>query len=199
MGTRDPRTDAYIAKSADFAKPILTYLREVVHEACPEVQETSKWSSPFFDYKGTMCQMAAFKEHCAFGFWKGSLVVETPEKKEGAGSFGAIRSIEDLPPRKTLIAYIKKAAKLNEDGVKSPTRGKRAEKKPEPTMPDFFAAALKKNKTASKEFEAFSPSCRREYIDWLTEAKSDATREKRLATALEWIAEGKQRNWKYQR
>ena len=199
MGTRDPRTDAYIAKSADFAKPILTYLREVVHEACPQVQETTKWSSPFFDYKGTMCQMAAFKEHCAFGFWKGALVVETPEKKEGAGSFGAIRSIKDLPPKKTLIAYIRKAAKLNEEGVKSPTRGKTATKKPDAKVPDYLAAALKKNKTAAKQFEAFSPSCRREYIDWLTEAKTDATREKRLETAIEWIGEGKHRNWKYQR
>jgi len=198
MGTRDPRIDAVIARSADFAKPILTYLREAVHAGCPDVVETIKWGMPAFEHEGPMCQMAAFKAHCTFGFWKGKLVLEGDYKGEEAmGNFGRIESLKDLPPKKTLVAYVKKAAALNEAGVKVP----RARKQPKPALatPPDLAAALKKNRKALETFEAFSPSHRREYIEWITEAKTDATREKRLATALEWLAEGKSRNWKYQR
>jgi uncharacterized protein YdeI (YjbR/CyaY-like superfamily) len=196
VGKRDPRVDQYIAKSAGFAKPILTHIRKVVHEACPDVEETMKWSMPHFDYKGMMCGMAAFKEHCAFGFWKASLVLGDPGAGDGMGSFGRVTSIKDLPSVRQLTAYVKKAAQLNDDGVKV-ARGKSAPKKPI-TMPPVFAAALKMNKAAHKAFAAFSPSHQREYLEWITEAKTDATRTKRMATAVAWLAEGKSRNWKYE-
>lgn len=200
MGKRDPRVDAYIAKSNDFAKPILNHIRSIVHEACPDVEETTKWSAPCFDYKGMMCSMAAFKEHCAFGFWKGSLVLGGNLKNAGAaGQFGRLEKVSDLPSRKILAGYIKKAMKLNENGVKSATRTKTGAKKPELAVPDYLKAALKKNKKAQTAFDAFSPSHRREYIEWITEAKTEATRDKRMESALEWMSEGKSRNWKYQR
>lgn len=197
MGTKDPRIDEYIAKSAPFAKPILKHLRKVVHAGCPGVQETVKWSMPHFDYKGIMCGMGAFNEHCAFGFWKSELIL--PQKagdKKGMGSFGCIKSLDDLPSDKTLISYVKKAAALNDAGVQAPWRRARKKRAALP-MPDDFSAALKKNAKARKNFESFSPSQRREYIEWITEAKRSETRKQRLATSLEWLAEGKSRNWKY--
>lgn len=199
MATRDSRIDAYIAKSANFAQPILAHLRELVHAACPEVEETMKWSFPHFMYKGMLCGMSAFKQHVAFGFWKGKLVVDdTGQSLEDAmGQFGRITCMGDLPPKKTHSTYVKKAMALNDAGVKSPTRVKSAKPKPEATVPDDLAAALKKNAKARKTFDAFTPSARREYIDWLTEAKRETTRVQRLATTLEWLVEGKQRNWKY--
>ncbi len=198
MGTKDPRIDAYIAKSADFVKPILTHLREVVHAACPEVEEKMKWSAPHFDYKGEMmCGMAAFKEHCRFGFWKGSLIPGVPAMSDLAeGPMGRITSVKDLPAKAVLTGYIKQAMKLNDAGVKVSMRG--PPKKPLPTPPDL-SRALKANKAAKTAFEAFSPSARREYIEWITEAKTDETRARRLETATGWIAEGKTRNWKYQK
>jgi uncharacterized protein YdeI (YjbR/CyaY-like superfamily) len=197
MGARDPRVDAYIAKSADFAKPILTYLRDVVHEGCPTVQETIKWSAPFFDHHGVMCSMAAFKEHCAFGFWKASLVLDdkNPKAQEAAGHFGRITSLADLPPKKTMIGYIKKAMALNEQAVQ-PKRPPKHPKKPM-EVPPYLMAALKKNKKALSTYESFPPSHKRDYLEWITEAKGEETRERRLATAIEWMAEGKPRNWKY--
>jgi hypothetical protein len=197
MGIRDPRIDAYIAKSAPFAQPILAYLRAVVHEACPSVQETIKWSAPHFDYQGMMCGMAAFKEHCAFGFWKGTLVLgdKNGKAEEAMGHFGRITSVDELPPKTTLIRYIEKAMVLNEKGVR-PKRTPRRPKKPI-AAPPYFLAALKKNKKALATYEAFPPSHKREYVEWITEAKSEATRERRLADAVAWIAEGKPRNWKY--
>jgi uncharacterized protein YdeI (YjbR/CyaY-like superfamily) len=200
MGTRDPRVDAYIAKSAEFARPILDYLRDVVHEGCPDVQETIKWGAPFFEYKGVMCMMAAFKQHCSFGFWNASLVVgKAAADGDSAGQFGKIRKISDLPPKKQIIAYVRKAMQLNEDGVKSPSRSKDRPRKPDIPVPPDFAAALKKNRKAQAVFDAFPPGQRREYLQWITEARTDATRKKRMDTAIEWIAEGKGRNWKYQR
>jgi uncharacterized protein YdeI (YjbR/CyaY-like superfamily) len=196
MGKRDDRIDAYIAKSAEFAKPILTYLRELVHTACPEVEETIKWSHPSFIYKGILCGMASFKEHCSFGLWKGSLILGTGRDKDGMGSFGRITSLKDLPPKKELVAYIKEGVKLNETGVKSPARAK--PKTPRPVIvPDDLTAALQKNKKALATFEGFSPSHKREYIEWITEAKTEATRSRRLETTIEWLKEGKPRNWKY--
>jgi uncharacterized protein YdeI (YjbR/CyaY-like superfamily) len=197
MGTRDPRVDAYIAKSADFAKPILAYLRETVHEACPPVQETMKWSAPHFDYRGILCSMAAFKEHCAFGFWKASLVLDDtgPRAQEAAGHFGRIRSVADLPPKKTMIGYIRKAMALNQQAVQ-PKRPPKRPKKPL-RVPPYLAAALEKNKKALATFESFPPSHKREYVEWITEAKREETRERRLATAIAWMAEGKAMNWKY--
>jgi uncharacterized protein YdeI (YjbR/CyaY-like superfamily) len=199
MAKKDPRIDAYIAKSAAFAKPILKHLRKVVHAGCPEVEETLKWSMPHFDYKGVMCGMAAFKQHCAFGFWKESLVLG-PEKKgekTGMGSFGCIKSLAELPNEKTLIGYVKKAAALNEAGIKVPGRTK-PQKRPAIEMPDDFAAALKKNAKARKSFDAFVPSKRREYLEWVTEAKREATRKERLATSIKLLSEGKSLHWKYQ-
>ena len=197
MGARDPRIDAYIAKSAPFAQPILTYLRGVVHDACPSVQETVKWSAPHFDYHGMMCCMAAFKEHCAFGFWKASLVLgdKSGKAQEAMGHFGRITSVDDLPPKKTLIRYIEKAMALNEEGVQVKRPPKRPKKAT--VAPAYFLAALKKNKKALATYAAFPPSHKREYVEWITEAKSEATRARRLADAVAWIAEGKPRNWKY--
>ena len=199
MGTRDPRVDVYIARSADFAKPILTHLRQVVHEACPPVQETIKWGVPHFDYHGIMCSMAAFKEHCAFGFWKASLVVDdkNPKAQEAAGHFGRITSVADLPPRKTMIGYIKKAMELSEKAVQ-PKRPPKHPKKPI-AVPPYLMAALKKNKKALATFENFPPSHKRDYVEWITEAKGEETWQRRLALAVEWMAEGKSRNWKYER
>jgi len=202
MGTRDPRVDAYIARSADFAKPILTHLREVVHAACPDVEETIKWSFPNFTYRGMLCSMASFKQHCSFGFWKGALVVGTPggdgDGERAMGQFGRITALSDLPSKKVLTGYIKEAMRLNEAGVKSPTRSEPKAKKELP-VPDDLTKALRKNKKALATFENFSPSHRREYIEWITEAKGEDTRNRRLATAVEWMAEGKPRNWKYEK
>lgn len=201
MGTRDKKIDDYISKSGDFAKPILLHIRERVHEACPDVEETLKWSAPFFMHHGILCQMAAFKEHCAFGFWKRTAdeifgdKVAKGKAEEAMGLFGRITSVKDLPPKKEMIKYIKRAMALNESGVKPDAP------KPKPkaalVTPPYFAAALKKNKKAMAHFEAFSESKKREYVEWLTDAKTDATRDKRLATAVEWISEGKSRHWKY--
>ena len=199
MATKDPRIDASIAKSAPFAQPILKHLRKVVHTGCPQVQETLKWSMPHFDYKGIMCGMAAFKEHCAFGFWKAELILDrgASAEKSGMGSFGCIRSLADLPAEKTLIGYVKKAAALNEAGIKVP--GKTKPKKRAPlAMPDDLGAALKKNAKARKTFDGFSPSHRREYIEWITEAKREETRKTRLAACLQLLSEGKSLHWKYQ-
>jgi len=197
MGTQDPRIDAYIAKSADFARPILAHIRKLVHAACPDVEETMKWSFPHFQYKGMLCSMAAFKEHCSFGFWKGALVVENSgEAESGMGQFGRITRLTDLPAQKVLTGYIKKAMKLNEDGVKAPTRSKPKTPK-ELVIPDDLTSALKGNPQALASFEKLSPSHKREYVEWITEARTQTTRSKRLATTIEWLAEGKPRNWKY--
>lgn len=199
MGKKDPRVDAYIEKSADFAKPILRHLRKVVHAACPAVEETMKWSAPHFDYKGIMCGMSAFKQHCAFGFWKGELVFDgRPAQRDAMGHFGRITSIGDLPSEKTLAGYVKKAMKLNDERVPAPHIAKRG-RRPALEPPEELLAALKKNKKAQSIFTSLSPSHAREYIEWITEAKTGATREKRLATAVEWMAEGKPHNWKYAR
>jgi uncharacterized protein YdeI (YjbR/CyaY-like superfamily) len=198
MAARDPRIDAYIAKSAEFARPILTHLREVVHAACPDVEETMKWSFPHFQYRGMLCSMAAFKEHCAFGFWKSSLVLGEGAEADGAmGQFGRITTLKDLPSKKVLAGYIKKAMELNEAGVKSPTRSKPKAPRPEAVVPDDLAAALAASPAARATFDGFPPSHRREYVEWITEAKTSATRTRRLETAIQWMAEGKSRNWKY--
>jgi uncharacterized protein YdeI (YjbR/CyaY-like superfamily) len=198
MGTQDARLDAYIAKSAEFARPILSHLRQVVHAACPDVEETMKWSFPHFMYKGMLCSMASFNEHCAFGFWKGALIVGKGdgEVEKAMGQFGRITKVSDLPSKNVLSGYIKEAMKLNETGVKAPARAK--PKTPKPlVVPDDLARALQGNEKAHATFEKFSPSNKREYVDWITEAKTPATRTRRLETAIEWMADGKARNWKY--
>lgn len=195
MGTRDPRVDAYIEKSADFAKPILERLREIVHSAVPGAEETIKWGAPYFDYKGPICGMVAFKRHCAFVFWKDSLVVDNPSD-EAMGQLGRIESLEDLPPKRALNAWLKKAVKLNEEGVKAPRTA--GPPKPPVEVPADLKKALAKNPRARAAFEAFSASHRREYVEWIEEARREETRRKRLATAIEWMAGGKSRHWKYQ-
>lgn len=184
---RDPRVDAYIAKSAGFAKPILEHFREIIHSAVPDVEETMKWSMPAFEYRGPLAQMAAFKAHCVVDFWKRSLL--------GTERWPRIESINDLPPKKELIAVAKKAAKLNEEGVKV-ERKKPAPKK-EMAVPEELAAALKRNAKARTTFDNFPPSHRREYVEWIADAKTEETRQRRTAQAIEWLSEGKPRNWKY--
>lgn len=199
MPTTDPRIDAYIAKSADFAQPILEHLRAVVHAACPEVEETMKWSFPHFMYKGMMCSMASFKAHCALNFWKAELLMAADEvNREAMGHFGKITSVKDLPTKKVLTSYIKQAMKLNDDGVSAPARAKSATPRPL-EIPDDLNAALDAVPAARKHFNAFSPSKQRDYADWLNEAKTEATRTRRREQAIEWIAEGKSRNWKYEK
>jgi uncharacterized protein YdeI (YjbR/CyaY-like superfamily) len=198
MGKRDPRIDAYIDNAAEFAQPILGRLREIVHEACPEVEETLKWSAPSFLHAGgILCGMAAFKQHASFGFWKHALVVGEGVPRDGMGSLGKLTSLKDLPPKKELVALIRKAMQLNEEGVKTPGVRKSSTPKPAPVAPEDFVAALKKNRQARATFEGFPPSQQREYVDWITEAKRDETRQKRLTQAIEWLSEGKPRNWKY--
>jgi uncharacterized protein YdeI (YjbR/CyaY-like superfamily) len=202
MGEKDARVDAYIVKSPDFARPILAYLRAVVHEGCPDLSETMKWSTPTFDYHGILCSMAAFKQHCVFGFWKAPLLtldgkplVKTMES--AAGQFGKLSAITDLPAKSKLLKLVKDAARLNESGV-TVERAPRAAAKPV-QVPSDLTRALQKNARARAAFAAFSPSHRREYVEWLVEAKTAETRKRRLDTAIGWIGEGKPRNWKYMR
>ena len=203
MPRKDKAIDAYIAKSADFAKPILNHIRALVHNACPEAEEKMKWSFPHFDYKGEMmCSMAAFKQHAVMSFWKAALMkdaalLETARSEVAMGHLGRITSLKEMPTDKKLTAYIKEAMKLNELGKKLPSRAKPAEKK-ELDIPEYFLKALKKNKTAFQTFEAFSYSHKKEYLEWITGAKTGETRNKRIATAIEWMSEGKNRLWKYQ-
>ena len=199
---KDPRIDAYIAKSAPFAQPILKHLRKIVHAGCPDVVETMKWSMPHFEHKGIMCGMAAFTQHCTFGFWKGSLIFGDNKiaEEDAMGQFGRITEIADLPDDDVLIRYVRKAVELNDSAVKSPTRTTGAKPRPkraELAMPDDFAAALKKNAAAKKTFENFTPGKQREYIEWITEAKRAETRASRLATSIEWLADGKPHGWRY--
>jgi uncharacterized protein YdeI (YjbR/CyaY-like superfamily) len=190
----DPRVDAYIERSAEFAQPILTFLRETVHGACPDAEETLKWGMPTFMYHGILCSMAAFKQYATFGFWLGRLVVPEADDESAMGHYGRITHCRDLPTKKVIVGHIKLAMKLNVDGVKTP---RTKSTKPVPEVPDDLSAALKKNRKARATFEAFSPSHRREYIEWIIEAKRADTRQRRLEQAIEWLAEGKQRHWKY--
>jgi uncharacterized protein YdeI (YjbR/CyaY-like superfamily) len=203
MGTKDKRIDTYISKSADFAKPILIHLRKLVHQECPDVNETMKWSFPHFDYKGMMCAMAAFKQHCAFGFWKAKLMADYektlyPNGETAMGHFGQIKSLKDLPGEKILVKYIREAMRLNDEGIKV-KRKPRPKIKEKLVMPPDMKKALNADKKAIKHFEAFSYSQKKDYIQWITEAKAEETRHRRLETAIEWIGEGKSRNWKYER
>ncbi|GIV01873.1 MAG: hypothetical protein KatS3mg015_0703 [Fimbriimonadales bacterium] len=200
MPRTDPRVDQYIASAAEFAQPILTHLRELVHRACPEVEETMKWSFPHFEFKGVLCSMAAFKHHCAFGFWKASLMKDPKgilREGEAMGHLGKITSLDDLPPDRVLLAYIREAVELNEKGVKLPAKKSSASKPVR--VPKDFQEALKANPKAQATFKSFPPSHKREYVEWIEEAKRDATRQRRIQTAIEWLAEGKSRNWKYER
>lgn len=198
MPKKDPRIDAYIANSAEFAKPVLSHIREVVHKAWPEIEETIKWGMPFFQHNGPVCHMAAFKQHCAFGFWNGEAVVGRAQNETGEamGHFGRVTRITDLGPEKKLIGYIRKAAELNEQGIKK-ERAPRSKQNAKLDVPEDLAKALNKSKKARETFDRFSYSQRKEYIEWITSAKRGETRAKRLATAIEWMSEGKPQNWRY--
>ncbi|MBK6913690.1 MAG: YdeI/OmpD-associated family protein [Ignavibacteriales bacterium] len=201
MLNKDPRIDLYISRSAEFAKPILIHIRELLHKACPDVEETIKWGFPHFEYKGPLCDMAAFKQHCSFGFWKAALMkdktlIANAKSESAMGHYGKITSIKDLPSDKKIIAHITDAIILNEKGIKLPPR-KIITAKKEIVVPDYFLKQLMKNKKAFTTFENFSPSHKREYIEWVTEAKTDETKNRRMETAIEWMTEGKSRNWKY--
>jgi uncharacterized protein YdeI (YjbR/CyaY-like superfamily) len=198
MGEHSPKVDAYIAKAKPFSQPILEHLRALMHRACPKVEESIKWGQPFFSYNGTiLANMSGFKEHCHFGFWDKNLSEEV--RNSGDGPLKRITSLNDLPPDKQLLAWIRQtAANVDKGEYRSPIAERERKTKPEAQVPPDLTAALKKNKRAAETFKAFSPSCRREYVEWITEAKREETRAKRISTAVEWIAEGKQRNWKYQ-
>lgn len=207
MAQADPRMDAYIARSQPFAQPILSHLRKLLHKGCPEIEETIKWSHPFFEFRGAiLCHMAAFKNHCSFGFWGeeiGAVLREAGAVHDGAmGSLGKIASLKDLPPDKAMLGWIREASKFIESGkYTSPIAARRkVVKAPKsvPQAPPEFLNALKKNKKASVVFAEFSPSCKREYLEWIAGAKRPETRDQRIKAAVAWIAEGKQRNWKYQ-
>jgi len=197
MATKDPRIDRYISDAAAFAQPILKHLRKLVHSADPEVEETLKWGFPHFQHKGMMCSMAAFKEHCSFGFWKSELILGKNTDDSGMGHFGRITALSDLPSDRTLLGYIKEAVRLNETGTKLPARSQPKQRKPL-VVPDYFSAALRRNKKAQETFKNFSYSHQKEYVEWVEEAKREETRAKRLETSLAWLTEGKSRHWKYQ-
>lgn len=205
MDPMNEKVNQYIAYSGEFAVPILTHLRKIVHKACPEVKETIKWSFPHFEYRGSiLCSMAAFKNHCAFSFWLGSQlsdtekILETGDSRTAMGSLGRIRMIGDLPSADILSSYIREAMDLIDKGVKLPKKIK-----PDATstigVPDYFIEALETNKPARITFNNFSYSHKKEYINWIIEAKTEATRIKRIQTALEWLADGKPQNWRYRK
>ena len=203
----DPRVDAYIAKSKPFAQPILNHIRELVHKACPSVVETIKWSRPFFEYDGVILgNMSAFKEHCSFGFWGVEIGAVLREAKvlqgDAMGSLGRLTRLEDLTANKQMLNLLRQATGFIDSGQDtSPIAARnKVVKAPKPAVevPTAFTKALRANKMASAAFAAFSPSCKREYVDWIADAKREETRDQRIATAVEWISEGKQRNWKYQ-
>lgn len=202
MAKTDKRVELYIGKAQPFAQPILIHILELVHRACPAVEETFKWSFPCFMYNGSiLCSMASFKQHCAFGFWLESKmkdphkVLSRGKGRTSMGHLGRLTTVKDLPADKILIAYIKEAMSLIDKGVKL-TKAKPTSKA-ELKIPTYFTAALKKNKKALITFQNFSPSNKKEYVLWVTEAKTEETRKKRLETSVQWMAEGKIRNWKY--
>jgi|GWRWMinimDraft_5_1066013.scaffolds.fasta_scaffold01712_5 uncharacterized protein YdeI (YjbR/CyaY-like superfamily) len=202
MSKKEKAIDIYIAKSADFAKPILVHVRSLVHKACPDVEEKIKWGMPFFDYKGEMlCHMASFKKHAVMGFWKASLMkdpilVENAKSETAMGHLGRITSLKEMPSDKKIISWIKEAMELTDKGIKLPAKTKPTAKT-QLEVPEYFIKALAKNKKAKQVFDNFAPSHKKEYLMWITGAKTEETRNKRMATALEWIADGKGRNWKY--
>ena len=197
MAATDPRIDAYIARQADFARPILEHLRRVVHGAAPEAEETIKWGMPHFTVGGRiLAGMGAFKAHATFGFGMGKDVLgDLGGEGKAMGQFGRLTSVADLPDQAALAAVIRRAANAAAAGPKP--RPKKAPK-PEATVPEDLAAALAARPAAQETFDAFPPSCRREYVDWIVEAKRPETRANRLAQAVDWMAEGKRRNWKYE-
>lgn len=203
MGKRDPRVEAYIAKKAPFAQPILRALRDIIHEADPAIEEDIKWGAPAFMHKGIVCIMAGFKEYVGVNFWKGALIVPSQTRRASDDrdmkQLEKMHTIDELPPRKKIIAYVQTAVKLNEGGVPTPNRGKDAPARKQGPLrtPPSLAKALARNAKAKATYEGFSPSHKREYVEWISEAKTEETRDRRIEQALGWMAEGKPRNWKY--
>jgi len=203
MSKKDKRIDHYIAGSAVFARPILNHLRGLIETACPEAEETIKCGFPHFIFDDRiLCSMASFKQHCSFAFWKADAMTDPQEilekvGKTAMGHLGRITTLSELPPDHMMKAYIREAAQLIKEGIKSPPKPKAKSEKQALVIPDYFKKALSGNKKAWKTFEGFSPTNKRDYVEWVTEAKTESTRSKRLATALEWMSEGKIRNWKY--
>ncbi len=192
-------TDEYIARANEFAVPILKHLRRLIHEECPDITEVIKWGFPCFEYKGILCAITAHKTHCSFSFWKAAIMSDPDGVieivgKTGMGHFGRIQSLEDLPADVILRKYLREAILLNEKGVKIP---KKKVVKTEFVIPDYLISAIGNNQKALSTFERFSPSNKKEYVEWVTDAKTAKTRDKRLAQTIEWLAEGKVRNWKY--
>lgn len=202
MEKYSPKVDEYIDKSQDFAKPVLNYIREVVHEFCPDVEEAIKWKFPTFMYKEKiLCSMVSFKHYCSMGFWLHNEIktlreIETEVEKTNMFSLGKITKIEDLPSKPQLKKIILEAMELTDLGVKLK---KAAPSKMEAEIPEYFQEALNKNEKALEVFKKASTSFRKEYINWIIEAKTETTRNKRTEQAVEWISEGKGRNWKYER
>jgi hypothetical protein len=217
----DVKVDAYINRAKPYAQPILGHLRELVHKGCPRVVETMKWSRPFFEYKGVILgNMSAFNAHCSFGFWGeeiGAVLREAKALQDGGmGSLGRITSVRDLPPDRQMLGWIRQSVGFIDRGeYTSPIAARHTKKmaekeaakrhgvvkaeKPAVEAPAELIAALKRNKKAAAVFAAFSDSCKREYVEWVADAKRAETRDQRIARAVEWIAEGRQRNWKYQK
>jgi len=203
MSKFNPQFDEYIEKSADFAKPIMEYLRQIIHETCPEVEEIIKWGNPHFDYKDDMmCILAGYKNHCSFSLYKAELmsdtkIIESVKAGQKMGYMDKIKSLSDLPAREILVAYIEEAMVLNENGVK---KAKPVSEKPKVIeVPDYFSEKLATNPLAKEIFESKSSSFRKDYLVWITDAKTETTRQKRMEQSLEWIAEGKGRFWQYEK
>jgi uncharacterized protein YdeI (YjbR/CyaY-like superfamily) len=194
---REPRIDAYIAKAQPFARPILEKVRERVHAVLPDAEETIKWSMPAYTMSGKIVLItAAFKAHAALNFWRGQELESSHSSVGAMGQFGRIRTIDELPSDDELDRLIREAAELAASAP-SPRKAKHPPKPP-PELHADFAAALAKSAKAKATFDAFPPSCRREYLEWVSEAKQEATRQKRIADSVRWLSEGKRRNWKYE-
>jgi uncharacterized protein YdeI (YjbR/CyaY-like superfamily) len=199
MSTRDPRVDAYIEKAAPFARPILIELRERMHAACPDLVETIKWRMPTFEHGGILAGMAAFKQHCSFGFWQDQQLRELPGLAEILEAAGRTTTVDDLPSRSAFTKVVRQAVALRAATAEAP----KPKAKPKPAKPPIamhpeFARALAASKRVKAAFAAFPPGAQREYLEWIADAKQDATRARRIDQAVEWIADGKRRNWKYE-
>ncbi len=195
---RNPQVDEYIDNAADFARPILRRLRKAFHKGCPKLEEKIKWGVPSFEYKGMLVGMAAFKAHVSWGFWQAKLM-DDPDGILGSDRKASpmrikAASVNDLPSEAVIAKYVRQAAKLNEAGVK-PKRARSS--KTAPRAPKYMLDALKSDKSAHEHWKSFTPGKKKDYIEWITGAKTEKTRDKRLKQAVEWIAEGKPRNWKY--
>lgn len=195
--SRDPRIDAYIARAQPFARPILEHIRNRIHATVPQAEETMKWSAPAYTLEGKILLItAAFKAHAALNFWRGQELRGEKADADAMGQFGKLQSVDDLPPDPELDRLIRQSADIA--GSAPPPRKTKHEPKPPPEMHADFASALAKAPRAKAALEGFPPSAQRDYLEWISEAKQDATRQKRVATAIEWLSEGKRRHWKYE-